>query len=99
MQELDGRFLFNQAGYERYDSLAVEASGNICVATLMTGAITVISPEGELVESIPMPDVYTTNICFGGPDLRTAYLTLSGTGQLVSMQWDGPGLPLAHLNV
>ncbi|UHC20119.1 SMP-30/gluconolactonase/LRE family protein (plasmid) [Methylobacterium currus] len=89
-----GRFLFNQAGYERYDSLAVEASGNICVATLMTGAITVISPEGELVESVPMPDVYTTNICFGGPDLRTAYVTLSGIGQLVRVPWKRPGLTL-----
>ncbi len=45
----------------------------------MTGAITVISSEGELVESVPMPDVYTTNICFGGADLQTAYVTLSGS--------------------
>ncbi len=43
-----------------------------------------------------MPDLFTTNICFGGPDLRTAYITLSGTGQLVAMPWDGPGLRLAH---
>jgi gluconolactonase len=89
-----GRFLFNQAGYQRYDSLAVESSGNICVATLMTGAITVISPEGRLVEQVAMPDVYTTNICFGGADKKTAYITLSGVGQLVSVPWARPGLKL-----
>jgi gluconolactonase len=56
----------------------------------------VIAPEGGLVRQIPMPDMFCTNICFGGPDLRTAYLTLSGTGKLVAMQWPHPGLRLAH---
>jgi len=89
-----GRFLFNQAGYHRFDSLAVDAEGNICVATLISGAITVVSPDGQLVRSVKMPDVYTTNICFGGPGLRTAYVTLSGVGQLVAMPWAEAGLRL-----
>jgi len=41
-----------------------------------------------------MPDVYPTNICFGGPDLRTAYITLSAGGQLAAMPWPEPGLKL-----
>ena len=41
----------------------------------------------------------TTNICFGGDDLRTAYITLSSTGRLVKTQWDAPGLPLNFLNL
>ena len=45
-----------------------------------------------------MPDPLTTNICFGGPDLATAYITLSSTGQLVSMPWGQSGLPLNYLN-
>ncbi len=53
-----------------------------------------ISPDGDLVESVPMPDVYTTNICFGGADRRTAYVTLSGIGQLVRVPWKRPGLRL-----
>jgi gluconolactonase len=43
-----------------------------------------------------MPDMFCTNICFGGPDLRTAYMTLSGTGKLVAMDWPEPGLRLAY---
>ncbi|MCL2428724.1 MAG: SMP-30/gluconolactonase/LRE family protein [Alphaproteobacteria bacterium] len=89
-----GRFLFNQAGYHRFDSLAVDAAGNVCVATLMSGAITVIAPDGRLVRSVKMPDVYTTNICFGGPGMKTAYITLSGSGRLVAVPWEEPGLKL-----
>ena len=89
-----GRLLYNQAGYQRYDSLAVDAAGNVCVATLMSGHITVIAPDGRLVRQVKTPDVYTTNICFGGSGLRTAYITLSGVGQLISMEWPEGGLPL-----
>jgi len=89
-----GRFLFNDIGYQRYDSLALDAAGNICVATLIAGAITVVAPDGRLVRRVKAHDVYTTNICFGGPDMKTAYITLSGVGQLVSMPWPEPGLKL-----
>ena len=41
-----------------------------------------------------MPDMLSTNICFGGPDLRTAYITLSGSGRLVACDWPRPGLRL-----
>ena len=42
---------------------------------------------------------YMSNICFGGPDLKTAYITLSSTGKLVATEWPRPGLPLNFLNV
>ena len=90
-----GRLVAGLPGFQRFDSLAVEASGNICVATLITGCISAIAPDGRLVQQVAMPDPVTTNICFGGPDLRTAYVTLSGTGQLVALDWDRPGLRLA----
>ncbi len=67
------------------DSLAVDSAGNGRVATLFDGGITVLSPDGSSIEHIPMPDLVTTNICFGGPDLRTAYITLPSTGWLVAM--------------
>ena len=81
-------------GFQLFDSLAVDSAGNVCVATLMNGGITVMSPDGKSVEHVPMPDYMTTNICFGGPDMRTAYVTLSSTGRLVSFEWPRPGLKL-----
>ena len=92
----EGGLVAGPGGYRRFDSLAVDAEGNICVATLVEGAIMVFSPGGELLRSVPMPERWPTNICFGGPDLRTAYITLSSTGRLVRVPWDRPGLPLHH---
>lgn len=91
-----GRFLYRPAGFRFFDSLAVEECGNICVATIGEPGITVISPEGELVDFVATPDVFTTNICFGGDDMRTAYITLSGTGRIAAMRWPRPGLRLNH---
>lgn len=88
-----GRLLAGLPGYQLFDSLAVDGAGNVCVATLMNGAITVVAPDGS-VEQIALPDHYVTNICFGGPDLRTAYVTLSQSGRLVSFEWPRPGLRL-----
>ncbi len=93
-----GDVVISPEGNIRFDSLALEANGNICVATLMTGGITVAAPEGGVVEVIPLPDVMTTNICFGGPGLQTAYITLAATGRLIAMDWPRPGLPLHFLN-
>jgi gluconolactonase len=94
-----GRLVADPGGvYQRFDSLAVEANGNICVATLIHGGITVISPDGASIEHLPMPDLYTTNICFGGADLRTTYITLSNSGRLVALDWPRPGLALNYLN-
>ena len=81
--------------YQRFDSMAVDASGQLCVATLLHGGITVIAPDGASHRHIPLPDPYTTNLCFGGPDMRTAYVTLSGTGKLIAIEdWETPGLKL-----
>ena len=75
-----------------FDSLAVTEAGRICVATLQDGGVTTFEPDGSS-SFLPVPeDPYVTNLCFGGPDRRTAYLTLSITGQVVAMQWPEPGL-------
>jgi gluconolactonase len=86
-------------GHQGFDSLAVDAEGNICVATLLTGGVTVAAPDGSAVHQLLLPealaDHMTTNLCFGGPDLTTAYLTLGSTGRLVACPWPVAGLPLA----
>lgn len=91
-----GRLLPAPPGYLLYDSLAVDALGRVCVATLVQGGVTVIDPAAATAELRPMPDVLTTNLCFGGPDRRSAWVTLSSTGRLARCPWDAPGLALAH---
>jgi gluconolactonase len=80
-------------GQVGFDSLAVTAAGNICVATLEQGGITSFTPDGK-VSKLDLPDHSVTNIAFGGDDMRDAYITLSGSGKLVKMRWPEPGLKL-----
>ena len=91
-----GRLVAAPGGYQEFDSLAVDSAGNVCAATLHRGGITVAAPDGGAVEHVPLPDPITTNVCFGGPELTTAWATLSGTGRLVSFPWPCPGLRLNY---
>jgi gluconolactonase len=77
-----------------FDSLAVEASGNVVVAAIRHG-LCVVAPDGSGHEYVPLPDTMTTNVCFAGSDLRTAYATLARSGRLVSFEWPRAGLALA----
>jgi gluconolactonase len=81
---------------EYFDSLAVTAAGNVCVATLLAPGITTIAPDGSYAK-LATPDMFTTNLCFGGPDLCDAWITLSGGGALAKTRWHEPGLRL-HFN-
>jgi gluconolactonase len=101
LEQLQSRYdpsalLCGLPGLQLLDSLAVDADGWVAAGTLVRGGITAISPDGADVDFIAMDDPLTTNLCFGGPDMRTAYITLSATGRLVSMEWPRRGLRLAH---
>lgn len=89
-----GRFLARPAGRKLFDSLAMDVDGNVSVATIQTGGISTFTPEGEELEFFAVDDPLCTNICFGGPDMQTAFITLSGTGQLIRTEWPRPGLVL-----
>lgn len=93
---MPGRVLGPLPGYQLLDSLAVEESGNVCVATLLRGGITVFPPDGAATAHVAVPDIATTNICFGGADMRDAWITASTTGRLYRTRWPRPGLRLAH---
>ena len=91
---IGGDCLHGFDGVQMLDSLAVDAAGNVVVATLVTGALSVIAPDGTLLEQWILGDPMVTNVCFGGPGLTTAFATLSGTGRLVSFEYPRGGLAL-----
>lgn len=90
-----GHVLGPLPGYQLLDSLAMEAGGKVCVATIVNGGITAFDPDGS-TEHFPSPDPITTNICFGGTDMRDAWITCSSTGVLYQTRWPRPGLKLAY---
>lgn len=77
-----------------FDSLAVTAAGNVCVATLYGGGISTITPQGDISKYAIAGEPYVTNIAFGGEDMRDAWITLSSTDRLVKTRWGEPGLKL-----
>lgn len=79
------------------DSLGMLASGKIAQATLVERAgIGVADPATGDIRYHSFPDPLTTNIAFGGKDMRDAAVTLSSTGRLVLARWDEPGLRLNY---
>ena len=108
---LDGSWLLSAAfeGCSVLDSMAVDAQGNLYVATMVprgadpavNGGITVVSPQGEILEFVEIrlddgtPVPLPSNICFGGADMRDAWITCSSTGRLYKVRWPRPGLKLA----
>ena len=91
---LPGRFVAAATGRSLFDSLAIEADGVVSVATPLAGVINRLSEKGGAVTTIPVPGIAPTNICFGGPDMRTAFITLGATGRLIAMDWPRAGLSL-----
>lgn len=89
------RYVAVAPGPVGFDSLAVTAAGNVCVAQIYSGGVATISPRGD-VKVIPVDDEFVTNIAFGGSDMRDAYITLSASGRLVRARWPEPGLQLAY---
>jgi gluconolactonase len=78
-----------------FDSLAVEENGFIVVASIGSpGGLTVVDPATKSAEFFELPDPFVTNICFGGHDRKTAYVTLGSTGRLLRIKWPRPGLAL-----
>jgi gluconolactonase len=90
-----GRVIATLPGYQWLDSLKVEAGGRICVGTLFNGGITTFEPNGRY-QHLPMPDAVTTNLVFGGADMRDVWVTGSSSGKLYRLRWPRPGLKLAY---
>ncbi|MEQ6249866.1 SMP-30/gluconolactonase/LRE family protein [Sulfitobacter sp. HNIBRBA3233] len=85
----------SMTGFQWLDSLAVEAGGNICVGTIFNGGITVFAPDGSY-SHVPLEDPFTTNLCFGGADMRDVWITASSTGTIYKCRWPRPGLQLEY---
>jgi gluconolactonase len=68
---LTAKRLFHELGS---DGMTIDSEGNI----YLTGrGVTVIDRTGKLVENIPVPEGWTANVCFGGRDKKTLFITAS----------------------
>jgi len=78
----NGRKHYSFGSGRGIDGMAIDTAGNIYGAAGNNdnppenlAGVYVISPQGELVGRIPVPEDSVTNCTFGGKDLRTLYVT------------------------
>lgn len=82
----------------RPDGATVDAEGNYWVAMYEGGRVLQLSPRGELLREIRLPVRCPTMPCFGGPELRTLYVTTASQKrppeELAAQPWAGCVLQL-----
>jgi sugar lactone lactonase YvrE len=66
--------------------------GNLYITRYGKGTVAVLSPKGEVVREIDVLGAAPSNLCFGGPDGRTVYVTEVQKQRLVQFRVDRPGL-------
>ena len=75
-----------------FDGMRCDVDGNLYVTRYRKGTVVVLTPEGKELREIDVLGKMPSNICFGGPDGRTAYVTQVEQGRLIQFRVDKPGL-------
>lgn len=77
------------------DGIAFDREGNLYAAHYGTGTVFVIDPGGKIISEIKIPDgEKTTNVDFGGPDMRTLFITDAKSNAVYKIRNSIPGLKL-----
>lgn len=74
------------------DGMRVDRDGNLYITRQEKGTVVKLSPKGEVLREIDVLGAKPSNLCFGGPDGRTVYVTEVEHGRLVQFRVDRPGL-------
>jgi len=75
-----------------FDGMRCDVDGNLYITRHGKGTVVKLSPTGEVLREIDVLGPHPTNICFGGKDGRTAYVTEAKVMRLVQFRVDRPGL-------
>jgi sugar lactone lactonase YvrE len=74
-----------------FDGMRCDADGNLYITRYGKGTVAVLSPEGEVLREINVLGARPSNLCFGGPDGRTVYVTEVEHRRLVQFRVETPG--------
>ena len=75
-----------------FDGMRCDVDGNLYITRYGKGTVAVLSPKGEILREIDVLGASPSNLCFGGPDGRTVYVTEVTKTRLVQFRVDKPGL-------
>jgi len=74
-----------------FDGMRCDVDGNLYIARHGKGTVIKMTPKGEILHEIAVLGSSPTNVCFGGPNGRTVYVTEAEKCRLVSFRVDRPG--------
>ncbi|MFN0188990.1 MAG: SMP-30/gluconolactonase/LRE family protein [Bacteroidia bacterium] len=74
------------------DGMRCDVDGNLYITRHGKGTVAVVSPQGVVLQEIEVLGKHPTNLCFGGPDGRTVYVTEAEQGRLVQFRALRPGV-------
>lgn len=80
------------------DGMRCDVDGNLYLTRHGAGRIVKLSPDGTVLKSIELPGAKPSNLCFGGPDGQTVYVTEVENRQILRFRVDRPGLSWQRLN-
>ncbi|MEW6306778.1 MAG: SMP-30/gluconolactonase/LRE family protein [Verrucomicrobiota bacterium] len=89
---LTGKRLLRLFPDHGFDGMRADVDGNLYITRYGKGVVAKVSPQGEILREIDVLGESPSNICFGGPDGRTAYVTEVKHCRLVQFRADKPGL-------
>jgi sugar lactone lactonase YvrE len=72
------------------DGMRCDIKGNLYICRHGKGTIAKVSPDGKLLTEITLLGKQPSNIAFGGPDGKTAYVTLQDNGNIETFKVDTP---------
>jgi len=75
-----------------FDGMRCDVDGNLYITRHGKGTVVILSPAGKVLQEINTLGKRPSNICFGGPDGRTAYVTEMEHGRLIKFRTERPGL-------
>lgn len=75
-----------------FDGMRSDVDGNLYVTRHGKGTVVKLSPKGDVLREIDVLGPNPSNICFGGPDGCTAYVTEAKSMRVVQFRVDRPGL-------
>lgn len=81
-----------------FDGMRADAKGNLYISRYGKGVIAIVSPQGKVIREVPVLGARPSNICFGGPDGKTVYVTEVENGRLVTFRANQPGLEFKRWN-
>ncbi len=75
-----------------FDGMRCDVDGNLYVTRYGKGTVVKLSAEGKVLREVDVLGEAPSNLCFGGPDGRTVYVTEVKNRRLVQFRVDRPGL-------